>query len=42
MSFGSQLLRRVPAASNSRICGAAKQHELPHGSSAGPFSFVCS
>src|SRR5436309_339476 len=26
ISLGSQLLRSVPAVSNSRICGAAKQH----------------
>src|SRR5471032_1237854 len=42
MSFGSQCASSIPAASNSRICGAAKQHELAHGSSAGPFSLVCS
>src|SRR6185295_14636508 len=33
---------RLPVVSNARICGAAKQHELAHGSSVGPFSLFCS
>src|SRR3954471_8143727 len=32
----------LPAASKASTCGAAKQHELAHGSSVGPFSLVCS
>src|SRR5205814_1597105 len=40
--FGSQFDTRVPAASSVSTCGAAKQHMLAHGSSAGPFSFACS